>query len=86
MEDFKPSEDEVALLRWRQAISWNGSYATNAGLAKELAWMRLADSPVDLLQNYPDFLTAVTAQDLTRLAAECRKTATLLGAAGPLSG
>ncbi len=83
LEDFKPTEDEVALLKWRQGIAWNGSYTTNAELAKELVWMRLADLPADLLQSYPELLAAVTPADLTRLAAECRKTAVLMVSGDP---
>jgi zinc protease len=83
LEDFKPTEDEVALLKWRQGIAWNGSFTTNAELAKELVWMRLADLPADLLQSYPDLLAAVTPQDLTRMAAECRKTAVLMVSGDP---
>jgi zinc protease len=83
LEDFKPTEDEVALLKWRQGIAWNGSYTTNAELAKELVWMRLAGLPADLLQNYPEVLATVTPQDLTRMAAECRKTAVLMVSGDP---
>jgi zinc protease len=83
LEDFKPTEDEVALLKWRQGIAWNGSYTTNAELAKELVWMRLADLPADLLQSYPELLAAVMPQDLTRMAAECRKTAVLMVSGDP---
>jgi zinc protease len=83
LEDFKPSEDEVALLKWRQGIAWNGSYTTNAELAKELVWMRLADLSADMLQNYPELLATVTPQDLTRMAAECRKTAVLMVSGDP---
>ena len=83
LEDFKPSEDEVALLKWRQGIAWNGSYTTNAELAKELVWMRLADLSADMLQNYPELLATVTPADLTRMAAECRKTAVLMVSGDP---
>ncbi len=83
LEDFKPSEDEVALLKWRQGIAWNGSYTSNAELAKELVWMRLADLSADMLQNYPELLATVTPQDLTRMAAECRKTAVLMVSGDP---
>jgi zinc protease len=83
LEEFKPTEDEVALLKWRQGIAWNGSYITNAELAKGLVWTRLVDLPVDLVQGYPELLAAVTPQDLSRLAAECRKTAVLLVSGDP---
>jgi zinc protease len=83
LEDLKPTEDELALLKWRQGIAWNGSYTTNAELAKGLVWTRLADLPVDLIQKYPDLLAAVTVQDLTRVAAACRNTAVLMVSGDP---
>jgi zinc protease len=83
LEDLKPTEDELALLKWRQGTAWNGSYTTNADLAQGLVWTRLADLPADLIQKYPDLLAAVTAQDLTRVAAACRKTAVLMVSGDP---
>jgi hypothetical protein len=44
-------------------------------------WTRLADLPLGLIQNYPDVL--VTTQDLTRVAAACRKTAVLMVSGDP---
>ena len=70
-------------MKWRQGLAWNGSYTTNGELAKELVWLRLADLPADLLQSYPELLAAVTPQDLTRMAAECRKTAVLMVSGDP---
>jgi zinc protease len=83
LEEFKPTEDEVNLLKWRQGTAWNGSFTTNAELAKELVWLRLADLPADLLQSYPELLATVTPQDLTRVAAECRQTAVLMVSGDP---
>jgi zinc protease len=83
LDDYKPTDDELALLKWRQGIAWNGSYTTNAELAKELVWTRLADLPMNLLQSYPELLAALTPQDLTRVAAECRKTAVLMVSGDP---
>jgi zinc protease len=83
LADLKATEDELALLKWRQGIAWAGGYTTNAELAQGLVWTRLADLPVDLMQNYPDLLAAVTLEDLTRVAAECRKTAVLLVSGDP---
>ncbi len=83
LEDLKPTDDELALLKWRQGIAWNGSYTTNAELAQGLVWTRLADLPVDLIQKYPDLLATVTAQDLTRVAAACRNTAVLMVSGDP---
>jgi predicted Zn-dependent peptidase len=83
LADLKATEDELALLKWRQGIAWAGAYTTNAELAQGLVWTRLADLPVDLMQNYPDLLAAVTLEDLTRVAADCRKTAVLLVSGDP---
>jgi zinc protease len=83
LEAFKPTEEEISLLKWRQGTAWNGSYTTNAELAKELVWLRLADLPADLLQSYPELLATVTPQDLTRIAGECRKTAVLMVSGDP---
>jgi zinc protease len=83
LEDLKPADDELALLKWRQGIAWNGRYTTNAELAAGLVWTRLADLPVDVIQKYPDLLAAVTVQDLSRVAAACRKTAVLMVSGDP---
>lgn len=83
LEDLKPSDDELALLKWRLGIAWNGIYTTNAELAAGLVWTRLADLPLDVVQKYPDLLAAVTVQDLTRVAAACRKTAVLMVSGDP---
>jgi zinc protease len=81
--DFNPTEDEIALLRWREGLAWNGSYTTNAALAKGLVWTLLANLPMDLLQSYPEVLAAVMPRDLSRIAAECRKTAVLMVSGEP---
>ena len=83
LEGFKATEDELALLKWRQSTAWNGSYTTNAALAQALVWTRLADLPVEFIQNYPDLLGTVTTQDLTRVATACRKTAVLMVSGDP---
>jgi predicted Zn-dependent peptidase len=84
LEDFKATADEVALMSWRQGVSWNGSDTTNAELAKHLVWLRLADFPMELLlHGYPELVATVTSEDLKRMAAECRKTAVLLVSGDP---
>jgi len=83
LEDLKVTEDELALLKWRDAMLWNGRYATNADLAQVLVWSRLADVPLDALQTYAAQLAALTPDDLTRVATACRKTAVLLLSGDP---
>lgn len=83
LENLKPTEDELALLKWRQGVAWNGSYTNNAELAKGLAWTRLAGLPLEYIPNYPELLAAVTGEDVTRVAAECRKTAVLMVSGDP---
>ncbi len=83
LEDFKPSEDELALLKWRQDVAWNGSYTSNSELAAGLVWTRLAELPLDFIPGYPDLLAAVTLEDVTRVAAACRRTAVLMVSGDP---
>ena len=83
LEKLKPTDDELALLKWRQGVAWNGSYTTNAELAGGLVWTRLAGLPLELIPNYAELLEAVTADDLSRVAAECRKTAVLMVSGDP---
>ncbi len=83
LDDLKMGEDDVALLRWRQAMGWNGRYATNAELAQGLVWATLAELPLDVFQKYADQLAAVTPEDVNRVAAACRKTAVLLVSGDP---
>gem|GEM_PF-352785 len=83
LEELKLSEDELALLKWREAMGWNGRYATNAELAQALVWFRLAELPLDLLQQYADQLAALTPDDVARVATACRKTAVLLLSGDP---
>ncbi len=83
LEDLKVTEDELALLKWREAMGWNGRYATNAELAQALVWSRLAELPLDMLQKYADQLAALTPEDVTRVATACRKTAVLLLSGDP---
>ncbi len=83
LEDLKLGEDELALLKWRQAMGWNGRLVTNGELAQGLVWTRLADLPVELLQKYADQLATVTPEDVNRVAAACRKTAVLLVSGDP---
>ena len=83
LEDLKVTEDELALLKWREAMGWNGRYATNAELAQALVWSRLAELPLDMLQKYADQLVALTPEDVTRVATACRKTAVLMLSGDP---
>lgn len=39
---------------------------------------RLANLPVDFIPQYPELLSAVTKEDVARVAASCRKTAVLV--------
>lgn len=83
LQDLKPTEDELDLLKWRQDVAWNGSYTSNTELAGGLVWTRLAELPLDFIPNYSDLLGAVTLEDVTRVAAECRKTAVLMVSGDP---
>lgn len=83
LEDLKLTEDELALLKWREAMLWNGRYATNAELAQALVWARLADLPVEMLQKYAEELAALTPEDVARVATACRQTAVLLVSGDP---
>jgi zinc protease len=83
LEALKPTEDELALLKWRLGIAWNGSYTRNVELAKGLVWTRLAELPVDFIPNYPELLAAVTLEEFSRVAAACRKTAVLMVSGDP---
>ena len=83
LDDLKVTEDELALLKWREAMGWNGRYATNAELAQALVWSQLAELPLDMLQKYADQLATLTPEDLTRVATACRKTAVLMLSGDP---
>lgn len=73
----KLSPDDLAILQWRQGIASNIRYTTNAQLARGLVATRLSNLPVDFITKYPEHLAAVTADDVARVAAACRKTAVL---------
>lgn len=79
----KVSGDDLDLLKWRQGIAYNIRYTTNADLAQAMVSLRLADLPVDSIEKYPELLGAVTAEDLARVGAACRKTAVLLVSGDP---
>ncbi len=83
LDDLTLGEDELALLKWRQAMGWNTRYTTNVELARGLVWARLAELPADLLQTYGEALAAVTPEDVSRVAIACRKTAVLLLSGDP---
>jgi len=74
----KPTEQELSLLKWRLGTAFNVRYSTNAELAQGLVWVRLAGLPLSFVQGYPGLLAAVTPEDVTRVAAACRRTAVLL--------
>jgi zinc protease len=82
LDELKTTEEEVALLRWRQGTAWNGD-ETNSEVADVLVRTRLANLSLDLVQKYPDLLAGVTPEDVTRVAATCRKTAVLLVSGDP---
>ncbi len=72
------SPQELAVLKWRQGIASNVRLTTNDQLARGLVALRMADLPIDFLSGYPERLAAVTAEDVARVAGECRRTAVLL--------
>jgi zinc protease len=76
-------EDELGLLKWRQGLASNLRYATNSDLARGLVSVRLSGLPIDAIQKYPEMLAAVTAEDIARVGAACRKTAVLLVSGDP---
>jgi zinc protease len=83
LSTVKVTDDELGLLKWRQGIASNIRYATNSDLTRGLVSNNLADLPVDFIQKYPELLSAATPEDLTRVAAACRKTAFLLVSGDP---
>ncbi len=83
LDDLKLDENELALLKWREAMASNGRYATNAELARALVWTHLVGLPVDFIQKSVDPLAEVTVGDVGRVANACRKTAVLLLSGDP---
>jgi len=79
----KPTDQELSLLKWRLGTAFDVRYATNADLAQGLVWARLADLPLSFVESFPELLAAVTPEDVSRVAAACRKTAVLLVTGDP---
>ncbi len=73
-----PSAEEFGLLKWREGVASNLLFTTNIELARRLVSTRLAGLPVDFVTKYPERLGALTAADMERVAANCRKTAVLV--------
>ncbi len=78
LSTLKPGPEELGLLKWRQGVNSNLAFTTNAELARGLVSTRLAGLPVEFITKYPELLAALTAEDVARVAASCRKTAVLL--------
>lgn len=66
--------DELDRARWREGIKSNArlQHATDLGMA--LADLRLSGLPVDTFERYPSLLAKLEADDVIRVAKECRKT------------
>jgi predicted Zn-dependent peptidase len=78
LAELKISDVELGRLQWFLGIESNVAYQSNAALGSHLGWLRLANLPPDFLQRYPQLLASMTAADISRVAAACAKTTTLV--------
>lgn len=69
------SLDDLNRYRWREGVTSAFRYGRAFGLSRALADVRLSGLPDDTLERYPATLAALTAEEVTVAAAECRKTA-----------
>ncbi len=75
---LRTSDEELGEMKWRLGISQTVAYSDGArALSVRLAEVRAADLPLDLVDHFPELLEAVNTQDIARMAAKCRATATL---------
>ncbi len=71
------SDDELGGMKWRLGIHTTVGYGASEELGSLLAEVRAANLPLALVEKFPEVLEAVSAEDVRRMAAECRTTATL---------
>jgi len=74
---LKLPDEDLQALKWRLGIERTVAYEGNAELGANLAEIRAANLPIDLVTKFPEHLEAVTVEDLARAAATCRNTVTL---------
>jgi len=67
------AEPQVEALRWRMSAEMNVSYQQAARLAMDAARSMAVDVPVDRLVAPARFYSPVTADDMARAAAACRR-------------
>ncbi|MGO8968332.1 MAG: M16 family metallopeptidase [Myxococcaceae bacterium] len=71
------SDDELGGMKWRLGIQTTVGYGASEELGSLLAEVRAANLPLALVEKFPEVLEAVGAEDVRRMAAACRTTATL---------
>jgi zinc protease len=77
LSDLRVSKEDLDGLKWRLGTSSTVNYGGSVELGELLAEIRAAELPLEFVTKFPELLQAVTAEDLARLAASCRQTATL---------
>lgn len=77
LSDLRVSKDALDGLKWHLGTSTTVNYGGSAELGELVAEIRAADLPLELVTKFPELLQSVTGEDVARLAASCRKTATL---------
>ena len=75
------SSGDLDVLKWHAGIASTVGNDGSAELGSSLASVRAANLPLELVAKFPEHLAAVTSEDVARMAAACRTTATfgLLG-------
>jgi len=71
------SPEELERFRWREGIASSLRYQRSFVLSRTLAELRLAGLPADTLEGYPSTLSTLTPDEVTGIAAECRRTAVI---------
>ncbi len=71
------SSEDLDHLKWHAGIASTVANGGASELGYALASARAAGLPLDLVTNFPKHLEAVTADDVARMAAVCRASATL---------
>jgi predicted Zn-dependent peptidase len=77
LPNLKVSTEELDGLKWQLGITTTVGYGGSEDLAALVAETRAAELPLDLVEDFPGLLQAVTPEDVARMAAACRTTGAL---------
>jgi zinc protease len=77
LASLKLTDEDLQALKWHRGIERTVADEGNAELGADLAEVRAANLPIDLVTKFPEHLETVTAEDVARAAATCRNTVTL---------